>query len=267
MKILVTGATGNIGRLVVDELLALGATDVRALTADPVRAALPDGVEVVRGYLGRLATMPAALAGVDRMYLAPLLSTAGEVCRLAAAAGVRRIVDLAGAKGGEWQPIEDAVEASGVPFVHLEPGEFMSNAGIWAPQIAAGDVVRDGYGSAATALIAIEDIAAVAARCLLEDGHEGRSYELTGPESLTRRERVRLIGEALGRPLTYVELPHDELVEQLSGPMGEHAGWYADGMRWLAEHPQAAVPTVAQLTGRPARTFAEWVARNTALFA
>ena len=266
MKILVTGATGGVGRLVVDELLALGATDVRALTVNPARAGLPPQVEAVRGYLGRPATLPAALAGIDRMYLAPLVETNAEVCRLAAEAGVRRIVDLAGAKGDHWQVIEDGVERCGVPFVHLEPGEFMSNAGIWSAQIAAGDVVRDGYGDAANAPIAVEDIAAVAARCLLEDGHEGRSYELTGPESLTRRDRVRTIGAALGRELTYVDLPHDELVGQLTVAMGEYGAWYADGLRQLAEHPQAAVPTVAGLTGRPATTFAVWARDNTDLF-
>ena len=266
MKILVTGATGGVGRLVVDELLALGATGVRALTVNPAKAALPPQVEVVRGYLGRPETLPAALAGVDRMYLAPLVETNAQVCRLAAAAGVRRIVDLAGAKGGHWQAIEDGVEACGVPYVHLEPGEFMANARIWAGQIAAGDVVRDGYGDAASAPIALADIAAVAARCLLADGHEGRSYELTGPESLTRRERVLAIGAALGRELSYVDLPHDELVEQLTPAMGEFAAWYADGLRLLAEHPQAAVPTVAELTGRPGTTFAAWARRNAGMF-
>src|SRR5690349_17197204 len=128
MRILVTGATGGVGRLVVDELLALGATDVRALTVNPAKAGLPPRVEAVRGYLGRPETLPPALAGVDRMYLAPLVDTNAEVCRLAAAAGVRRIVDMAGAKGDHWQAIEDGVEACGVPFVHLEPGEFMANA-------------------------------------------------------------------------------------------------------------------------------------------
>jgi uncharacterized protein YbjT (DUF2867 family) len=266
MKILVTGATGNVGRLVVDELLARGATDVRALTADPERAALPAGVEVVHGYVGRPSTMSAALAGVDRLYLAPVIKTAAAVGRLAAAAGVRRIVDLAGAKGGEWQPIEDAVEACGVPFTHLEPGEFMINSGMWAPQIVAGDVVRDGYGAAANAPIALEDIAAVAAVCLLDDGHEGRSYELTGPSSLSRRERVAQLGVALGRQLTYIDLPHDELVAQLGPVLGPHAAWYADGLRLLAEYPQPAVPTVAELTGRPGTTFAGWAAAHTAMF-
>ncbi|MEV4638623.1 NAD(P)H-binding protein [Actinoplanes sp. NPDC049548] len=261
-----TGATGGVGRLVVDELLALGADDVRALTVNPAEAGLPAGVEVVRGFLGRPSTMPSALAGMDRMYLAPVIETNAEVCRMAAAAGVRRIVDMAGAKGDHWQAIEDGVEACGVPYVHLEPGEFMTNATLWAAQIRAGDVVRDGYGSAANAPIAVEDIAAVAARCLLEDGHEGHSYALTGPESLTRRERVLQLGAALGRELTYVDLPHDELVRELAAPMGEYAAWYAAGLRILAEHPQRAVGTVAQLTGRPAVTFAAWARQHADLF-
>ena len=77
MTILVTGATGNVGRLVVDRLLAMGATGVRALTNDPEKAALPAEVEVVEGYIGRPQTVPAALGGVERMYLAPLPETAG----------------------------------------------------------------------------------------------------------------------------------------------------------------------------------------------
>ncbi len=266
MKILVTGATGNVGRMVVDELLARGADDVRALTVSPAKAALPTGVEVVRGFLGRLETMPAALDGVDVMYLAPHLETVFEVCRLAAEGGVRRIVDMAGVKGDHWQGIEDGVEASGVPFTHLEPGEFMANADLWAPQIRAGDVVRDAHGEAANAPVAQEDIAAVAAHVLLTDGHEGRSYELTGPESLTRREKVERIGRALGRELTYVDLPPDEAVRQFELVMGEYAQWYLDGLAQLAEHPQSALPTVAELLGRPATTYEEWARRHAALF-
>lgn len=266
MKILVTGATGNIGRMVVDELVALGADDVRALTVDPVKAALPPGVEVARGFLGRPSTLPAAYAGVDVLYLAPHLPTVVEACRLAAEAGVGRIVDLAGPKGAHWQAIEDAVEACGVPFTHLEPGEFMGNAEIWARQIRAGDEVRDAYGNAANAPIAQEDVAAVAARVLLGEGHDGRSYELTGPSSLTRREKVALIGETLGRELRYVELPREEAIEELAKDMGDHAAWYLDGQETLVAHPQRAVSTVAELTGRPATTFLEWARRHADLF-
>jgi uncharacterized protein YbjT (DUF2867 family) len=118
----------------------------------------------------------------------------------------------------------------------------------------------------ANAPIAMEDIAAVAARILVDGGHQGRAYELTGPESLTRREKVRLIGMALGRELTYVDLPRDLAVEQFAQVMGEYAAWYGDGLQVLAEHPQAAVTTVSSLLGRPATTFLEWARAHAALF-
>ncbi len=264
--ILVTGATGNIGRLVVDHLLRAGATDVRALTNNPAKAKLPPEVEVVEGYLGRVETLPAALEGVDRMYLAPLESTVREVVALAAKAGVRRIVDVSGPKDTWGGAIEAAVEESGIPWTHLEPGEFTDNFLMWAEQISTTGVVRDGYPTAANAAVDMQDIAAVATAALLEDGHEGKAYELTGPESLTRAEKVRLIGEALGREVPYVEVAHEEAIEVLRPSMGDFAQWYVDATAALVAHPQQAVPTVAEVTGRPGTTFAQWAARNVTAF-
>ncbi|GLY03702.1 NmrA family NAD(P)-binding protein [Actinoplanes sp. NBRC 101535] len=268
MRILVTGATGNVGRMVVDELLTRDFDDVRALTVDPERAALPAGVSVVRGFLGRTATLPAALDGVDVMYLAPHPATAFEVCRMAADAGVRWIVDMAGAKGDHWQVIEDAVEACGVPWTHLEPGEFMANALIWADQIRSGDEVRDACPRAVNAPVAQEDIAAVAAEVIRggPDRHAGHSYELTGPEALSRPEKVAAIAAALGRPLTYVELTGAEATAQFTAMMGEYGPWYLDGLAQLAAAPQAAGSTVSDLLGRPAMTYAEWARRHSGLF-
>jgi uncharacterized protein YbjT (DUF2867 family) len=262
MKILVTGATDNVGRLVVDELLARGATEVRALTKDPARAQLPAEVEVFAGP----QTTPAAFVGVERMYLAPHPPTVVKVCRMAAEAGVRHIVDMAGEKGGHWQVIEDAVEASGVPWTHLEPGEFMSNSGVWGDQLKAGDVVRDTLGDVVNAPIAIEDIAAVAAKILVEGGHHGQSYPMTGPEALRRREKLACIGAALGRDLIFEDLPREAAIEQLSLVMGEYATWYVDGLATLAEYPQAANTTVADLLGRPAMTMTEWARRHADMF-
>jgi len=260
--ILVTGATGNIGRLVVDELLAAGATQVRALTNYPEKAALPPEVEVVRGYLGRVETLPAAFEGVEKMYLAPLEETVREVTVLAAKAGVQHIVDVSGGKDTHWASVAIAVEESGVPWTHLGPGEFMDNMLMWAEQIRTTGEVRDGYPDAANAPIDLGDIAAVAATALLEEGHVGKEYELTGPESLTRAEMVRQIGVALGREVPYVALDHDETVAALEPSMGEFARWYVDGMRELTEHPQQANMAIEELTGRPATTFAQWARKN-----
>lgn len=262
MTILVTGATGSVGRLVVDHLLAAGATDVRALSNKPDKAKLPPEVEVVKGYLGKPETVIPALDGVDRMYLAPLVDTVEEVAGLAKRAGVRRIVDLSGEKESWWAEVSTAVEKTGLEWTHLCPGEFMDNALIWADQISATGQVRDGYSHSANAPIDLDDIAAVAALALLTDDHVGKEYVMTGPQSLTRADKVRLIGEALGKDVPYIELSHDDAVAELSKAMGEHAAWYVEGMAALAEHPQAVTPTVERILGRPAITFADWARRN-----
>jgi uncharacterized protein YbjT (DUF2867 family) len=275
-KILVTGATGNVGRLVVDQLLEAGATNVRALTINPAKAALPPGVEVVEGYLGRLATMPAALEGVEVLYLAPLPHTAPDVLEIARAAGVRRVVDLSSSdadteaagdpSGWYYYAVEKAVEDSGLPWTHLRPGEFMNNTLGWADQIRTTGVVRAAYGEAASTVIDLGDIAAVAARVLLDEGHVGRKYLMSGPEAVKRRELARLIGVAIGREVRFEEQTYDEALAELSKTMGEYAGWYLDGMDRLVKHPQQPVRTTEEITGRPATTFAQWAERNADAF-
>lgn len=275
MTILVTGATGNVGRLVVDHLVAAGAK-VRALTIDPRKAALPPEVEVVEGYLGRIETLPAALEGVELLYLAPLPRTVRDVARLARAAGVRRIVDLSSSNaddeaagdpsGWYYYAVEKAVEESGIAWTHLRPGEFMTNTLAWAEQIRATGVVRAPHADAATAIIDLDDIAAVAARVLLEDGHIGKKYELTGPEAVKRKDLARLIGEAIGREVRFEEQTRAEALAELTPTMGEWAAWYVDGIGQLVEHPQTVLPTVEALTGRPATTFAQWAVKHAAEF-
>ncbi|MBF6172224.1 NmrA family NAD(P)-binding protein [Nocardia blacklockiae] len=266
MKILVTGATGNIGRKVVDHLIALGADDIRALSNHPERAGLPEGVEVVRGYLRRLSSLPAAFEGVQRMYLAPALETVTEVVELARQAGVGRIVDLSGDETTDWQPIAHAVEKSGVAWTHLYAGEFMENTTMWAEQGRTTGTVREPYPESANAPIAMDDIARVAATVLTQDGHDGIAYPLTGPETLTRAERVRQLGAALGRELTFETVPRADTVAALRPTMGDFAEWYVDGLAAMVDHPQQATTAVADLTGRPATTFAEWATANADLF-
>lgn len=277
MTILVTGATGNVGRLVVNHLLAAGAKHVRALTNNPKKAALPAGVEVIEGFIGRIETLPAALVGVEQLYLAPLPKTVQEVVALAKAAGVQRIVDLSSSgaddeaagdpSGWYFYAVEKAVEDSGIAWTHLRPGEFMTNMLDWADQIRSG-VVRAAYGNAAYAPIDLEDIAAVATRALLEDGHTGKKYTLTGPETLSKIDRVRIIGEVLGREMRFEELTHEAaramMIER--GWSEQVADWLLDGDKLAVEHPQAPVQTVEAITGRPATRFAQWVARHAGEF-
>ncbi|WP_069166976.1 NAD(P)H-binding protein [Nocardia altamirensis] len=264
MKILVTGATGNIGRKVVDHLLAGGAEDVRALTNNPARAALPAEVEVAEGYLGRVSSLPAAFDGVDRMYLAPLLDTIDEVVALAKAAGVRQIVDLSGE--AHWTPIAQAVENSGVEWTHLSAGEFTENASVWTDQIKESDEIRDPYPELANAPTNMDDIARVAAKVLLSDGHVGKNYELTGPELVTRADKIRLIGAALGRDLNVVKVSREEGIRVFSRGMDESAEWYVDALAGMVDYAPEPTTTVADVTGVPAIPFAQWAIANADLF-
>ncbi len=277
MKILVTGATGNVGRLVVDRLLDSG-VEIRALTNNPAKAALPAGVEIVEGFLGNLETMPAALEGVDRMYLAPLPRTAREVVGLAERAGVQRIVALSSSGADEeaagdpdtwhYYAVEHAVEStSNLEWVFLRAGEFMTNTLDWADSIRGEGVVRAAYGEVAYAPIDLGDIAAVAVKTLLTDGHHGARCVLTGPESLSKIDRARIIGEAIGRDIRFEELTHEQArAEMICRGYGDAADWLLDGDAQSVGHPQIPSPTVAALLDRPARTFAQWAADNADAF-
>ncbi|MBB5790836.1 NAD(P)H-binding protein [Jiangella mangrovi] len=266
MTILVTGATGSVGRIVLDHLLTLDATDVRALVRDPAKAQLPDGVDVATGWVGEPDTLDGAFDGVDRMYLTSYSDTAAEVLARARKAGVRHVVSLSGERESWWGSIVDDVEASGLEWTHLWPGEFMENSTIWADQIRTTGQVRDGYADSANAAIAMDDVAAVAAVALTQDGHVGRAHTLTGPETLTRAQKVERIGRALGRDLPYVELSREDAIAELSASMGEYAEWYVDGEGQQVEHPQQPTTGVADVLGRPATSFADWAKTNAGLF-
>lgn len=262
MTILVTGATGNIGRRVVYELLARGVADIRALTVNPDKAALPEGVEAVRGYVRTPETLRGVFDGVERMYLAPAPETVDEVVALARAAGVRHIVDLSGEPGSWWGAVSGAVEASGLAWTHLWPGDFMENTEIWAHQIRETGTVREPDPGAGSAPIAMDDIAAVAAAVLTGDGHIGRAYSLTGPEKSTRAQLVAQLASALGREIEFVRATREETIRVLTPTMGDTATWYVDNvLSGLDEITSPPNRVAEEILGRPAVTFAEWAAR------
>jgi uncharacterized protein YbjT (DUF2867 family) len=271
MKILVAGATGTVGRNLVEQLVEMG-HEVRALTRNAAKAKFPAGVEVVEGDLMNPASFAPALEGVTGLHLinfggdnfAPL-QTGAEIITLAEQAGVRRVTVLG---NGQKTTVENAVEASSLAWTLLGPVEFMSNMLEWSYGIQSADVVRQPFASRKTAIVHQADIAAVAAHVLTSDGHSGKTYTITGPEVLTPRDLARIIGEAIGRDIQFVELTPEEAQAEWTA-----AGFPPDIIQFLLyvygntpEQGYTVVPTVEQITGRPARTFAQWAAENAAAF-
>ncbi len=278
-RVLVTGATGPLGREVVARLLAAG-VPVRALTRAPAAARLPAGVEVVAGDLTQPDSLESARDDVDAVFLiwtVPGTTAAEVIARLAA--GARRLVLLSSPHRTPHpffqQPnalralhgqLDDLVASAGVPWTILRPGIFASNALFWwGPQIRAGDVVRWPYGTAETAPVHERDVAEVAVRVLRDDGHAGREYVLTGPAALSQAEQVRTIGEVIGRTLRFEEMSPEEARSGLGFPPA-----VADMLlgAWGAAlgHPAYVTHTVAEITGTPAHTFREWVIDHAAAF-
>jgi uncharacterized protein YbjT (DUF2867 family) len=266
MTILVTGATGNIGRRTVDHLISLGANDIRALTKNPAKAKLPDGVAAVTGYLGDPDSLPAAFDGIERMYLAPLPDTLEVTLELAKKAGVQYVVALSGE--AHWQEHADAVAASGLINTQLGPGEFLENFAIWGAQIKATRTVREPYPTAVEAPISMDDIARVAAALLAkpDEAHFGKMYPITGPEALTRPQIAEQIGVGIGIPVTFQQCDRAEAEAALAQAMGPNAAWYLDQIQHAVKHPQQANDLVAELTGTPAQSVAQWAAQNAELF-
>ena len=283
--ILVTGATGRIGRLVVDELLRAGVV-VRALTRRPATAALPASLEVLGGDLTVPSSLDSVLEGVSVVFLVwtPSLDAAPAVIeRIAASgsAGRRRVVLLSSphqtphpffqqpnALRGLHEGIERLLASSGLDVAIVRPGMFASNALYWwAPQIRRNDVVRWPYGAVETAPIDERDVAAVTARLLLDDEHARADYVLTGPESLSHADQVRTIGDAIGRPIGFQEMSPDEFRRETA------ATWPKPVVAMLLSAWQASVgqpayvtAVVRELLGAPARTFAQWASDNAAAF-
>lgn len=212
-------------------------------------------------------TLDAALHGVDRLHITvtPGLAEVGpELVQRAVAAGVRRLTVL---WGGWVGPVEQAVADSGVEWTRLEAQEFMSNTLTWADSIRAEGVVREPY-DLPSALVHEADIGAVAAVALLDDGHAGQAYNLTGPESLTPSERLAILSRTLGRDITFERITHEQAIARLtatgvSQPDAEYVvGWYAESN----DASRTVDDTVPRIIGRPARTFTQWTTEHTNRF-
>ena len=276
--ILVTGATGTVGREVVAQLLAAG-EKVRALSRDPSKANFDGRVEMVAGDLTKPETLPVAVAGVDRVFSLAVGPQIGEqegnLAQASKKAGVRRIVNISvqgageAGRGGvaEWHTAgERAIQNSGIAWTFVRPGAFMSNALFWRGTIKSLGKVFSNYGDGKTTPIHPRDIAAVAVRALITPGHEGKAYPLTGPQAISVAEQVRVLSNAIGKPIEYVPITDDIAREQM-----QKAGLpppYIEALLPFGAHVRAGkaakvLDTVKQVTGKSPLTFADWAREHT----
>lgn len=244
---------------------------VRALARHPESADLPAGVEVVRGDLTSPDTLDAALAGADTVFLLWPFTTAAGAGQVvdAIARHSQRVVYLSAmtAEAGFWGEIERLIEGTGLAWTFLRPGGFMSNTLMWADEVRDG-TVHWPYGAMARSLIHEADIAAVAVRALVDDGHRGERYVLTGPAAITQIDQVAIIGAALGHPVRWVELSRAAARERLVAAWGESAFVDSALDHWAAavSSPERVTAVVAEVTGVQARTFRDWAHENVDAF-
>ncbi|GGZ17616.1 NAD(P)H-binding protein [Streptomyces poonensis] len=281
--IIITGVTGHVGRALAARLVAEGQA-VRGLTRDPARVELPAGVEPVRADFPRSggpAELEQLFAGATKLFLnlAGVGNATEDVLAAAERAGVRRVVMLSSGaildEDAEQQSAiaawhlaaERAVRATAAEWVMLRPNAFATNSLHYAPQIRAGDLVRAPHGDAVMAPIHEDDIAAVAACALLDDGHHGRVYRLTGPAAITTAEQVEAIGAALGRSLRFTEITAREAAAELYAdmPQGIVEAMLGAFAASVGTRPEITT-TVRDVTGVPARTFGQWAADHVADF-
>jgi uncharacterized protein YbjT (DUF2867 family) len=282
LPVLVTGASGRVGRIVIDELLAAG-VPVRALARRSEAAEmLPAAVEVVAGDLTAPGSLDAASRGAGAVFLvwtAPPATAAAVIEHLAT--HVRRLVFLSSphqtAHPFFQQPnalavlhadIERFIAASGVESTIIRPGMFASNVlPWWATAIRSGNVIRWPYAAAETAPVDERDVAAVVARALHQPGHAGGDYVLTGAESLSQEEQVRIIGDVLGRAVAFEEVSPDEFRRETAAtwprPVVDMllAAWGATIGR-----PAYVTSAVRDILGFAPRSFRQWVVDHSSSF-
>lgn len=277
--IVVTGATGNIGRPLVRALVDAG----EQVTAVSRRVGeVPDGVRHVVADLADPPSLEPALTGAKALFL--LLSgdlhavgaNPADLIAKAVDAGVRRVVLLStlgvatrpfGTTRIAMRELEDVLRESGLDWVILRPGGFDSNALWWAESVRAQGMVAAPFGDTGVPIVDPADIGEVAAACLRDDRHVGGVYELTGPEVITPRLQTEALAAALGKPVRFQELTR---AEAKAGMVQSMPGELADDTLDILSSPTPAElrvsPDVERVLGRAPRSFADWAARNVAAF-
>ncbi|MER7173031.1 NAD(P)H-binding protein [Streptomyces mesophilus] len=280
-SIAITGATGNVGRALV-ETLSAGGGHLTATARGIADAHLPENVRALPSDLTDPETLRPVLEGNDALFLqsggpSAFLIDPPRLLDTVKRSGVRRVV-LLSSQGVATRPesashgrtarvIEDAVRESGLDWTILRPGGFASNAFAWADSVRTRREIAAPFAGVGLPVIDPADIAEVAAVALREPGHNEAVYELTGPELITPRDQAEAIARALGEPVRFTEQTRAEARAQMLHFLPEPvADTTLSILGTPTEAEQRISSAVAQVTGRPARTFADWASRNIAAF-
>lgn len=279
--ILVLGATGNTGGEVARQLIAAGDRP-RLLVREPTKATEFEGrAEIVQGEMDDRASLVAAMQGVEKLYLVSngsrLVELETNAIEAAGEAGVRHVVKLSVLTAdrpeitfAKWHAeSEKALMASGIAWTMLRPGNFMTNSLSWAATVKAQGVFYQPTGDARWAPIDPKDVAAVAVAALTGEGHEGKAYELTGPESLNAAEQAERLGRAIGREVRYVEVPPEAAREGMlaSGIPADYTEALLDLLAAMkAGKFDATRDGVIEVARQKPAPFEDWARRHAALF-
>jgi uncharacterized protein YbjT (DUF2867 family) len=281
MSFLITGATGDVGSKVVQQLLALGVRPrVFVRDAGKARAQFDDRVEIFTGDLADAPSLGQALVGVNKLFLVnsgPKIPALDALAALTAkTARVGHIVKLSSldveeniALGAWHAQGEAAIRSAGIPFTFVRPSGFMSNLLAWRHAIVAEGVVRSSTGDGRRPFIHSDDIAAVAVQALTSEKYFGESLPLTGPESLSFREITKKIAVAIGRPLRFAIISDEEASHRFraTGASEEETAAHIELWRAIREGRVAAVTDgVRRVLGRDPIPLDRWIAENAVAF-
>ncbi len=280
--ILITGATGTIGRELIQQLSNTGAA-VRAMVRNPAKAAFPAGVEVVRGDFTEPDSFATALRGCDHLFLLQnpgpaMVAQQAAFLAVAKEAGIEHVVKLSalgaspGAKvriGDLHGKAEKQLEASGLGWTHLRPSFFMQNTLLFAPTIASEGKFYSPTGAGLMGFVDVRDIAAVAALALTQPGHQGKTYTLTGPVAFNHAQVAEKISAAIGKPVAFVDITAD----QFKAGALQHglSDWLADALNELyaivrAGYTGLVTDHIAKVTGRAPRNLDDFIREHAAVF-
>ncbi len=271
--ILITGASGNVGKEVLRQIVQTGARVRAAFQSASKAATAPSGIEVVTMDYNQPQTMQAALKGVDRVFLVgPPAANLPVLERKAVdeirQSGVRQIVKLAAMGGREstfarqHAESEDYIKSTGVPYTFVRANGFMQNLVNYnAGTINAQNAFYGCQGDGKVSHIDLRDVAAVAVKVLTDDGHQGKAYSLTGPEALSNAQIAQILSDDLGREISYVDLPPAQFKQALLAAGVDE--WSADALidlQRLYREGKAATVTrdVEQVLGRKPLTFEQF---------